>query len=62
MVREHYQLSGHEFEQTLGGSGEQRSLLQSMGLQTVEQGLMTEQQQLYKIYCYYRIKLKLKES
>ena len=33
-----------------------------MGLQTVEQGLMTEQQQLYKIYCYYRIKLKLKES
>ena len=26
MVRHHHQLNGHEFEQTLGGSGEQRSL------------------------------------
>ena len=26
MVRQHHQLSGHEFEQTPGDSGEQRSL------------------------------------
>ena len=26
MVREHHRLSGHEFEQTLGDRGEQRSL------------------------------------
>ena len=26
MVRHHHQLNGHEFEQTLGDSGEQRSL------------------------------------
>ena len=27
MVREHHQLNGHEFEQTLGDSGGQRSLV-----------------------------------
>ena len=26
MIREHHQLNGHEFEQTLGGSKGQRSL------------------------------------
>ena len=38
MVREHHQLNGHEYEQTLG-------VLQFMGWQRVEQGLATDQQQ-----------------
>ena len=40
-------LNGHEFEQTLGDSGRQRSLhplLQSMGWQRVIQDLANEQQ------------------
>jgi len=41
-----HQLNGHEFEQTLGDSGGQRSLvLQSMGSQRVRHNLLTEQQQ-----------------
>ena len=32
MVRQHHKLNGHEYEQTLGDSGGERSLvLQSMG-------------------------------
>ena len=46
MIEYHHQLNGHEFEQTLGDSGGQRSLvLQSMGSQRVGHNLLTEQQQ-----------------
>ena len=42
----HYQFNGHEFEQTLGDSEGQESLmLQSMGSQRVKHDLATEQQQ-----------------
>ena len=44
MVGWHHQLRGHEFEQTLGGSGGQGSL-QSMGLQRAGHDLVTELQQ-----------------
>ena len=45
MVGQHHQLSGHEFEQTLGDSGTGKpGVLQSMGLQRVGH-LATEQQQ-----------------
>ena len=44
-LRWHHPLSGHEFEQTPGDSGGQRSLgvLQSMGLQRLRRNLITEQ-------------------
>ena len=46
MIEYHHQHNGHEFEQTLGDSGGQRSLvLQSMGSQRVGHNLLTEQQQ-----------------
>ena len=47
MVGLHHQLSEHEFEQTLGDSGGQRSpiVLQSTGSQRVGHDLATEQQQ-----------------
>ena len=35
MVRWHYQIYGHEFEQTLGDSEGQPGMLQSMGSQRV---------------------------
>ena len=42
MAEWHHQLDGHEFEQTLGDSGGQRSLvLQSMGSQRVGHNLAT---------------------
>ena len=46
MVREHYQLNGHEYEQTSGNSGEQRSLTCSSprGCR-VRHDLVAEQQQ-----------------
>ena len=44
MVRFHHQFNGHEFEQTLGDSGGQRSLM-SMGSQRVGLDLASEQQQ-----------------
>ena len=44
MVRQHYQLNGHEFEQTPGDSEGKPRVLQSMGSQTVEYNLTTEQQ------------------
>ena len=46
MVRQHHQLSGHEFEQSPGDNGGQRNLAcRSMGLQRVGHDLATEQQQ-----------------
>ena len=46
MVREHHQLNGHEFEQTLRDSEAQGSLmLQSMGSKRAGHNLATEQQQ-----------------
>ena len=47
MVGWHHWLNGHEFEQTPGESGGQRSLamLQSMGSQRAGHDLVTEQQQ-----------------
>ena len=47
MVRWHHQLTGHEFEQTLGDSESQGSPVCcfSWGSQEVGQDLMTEQQQ-----------------
>ena len=50
MVRKHHRLSGHEFQQTPGDSGGQRSLpgvLQSMGSQRVGHNLATKQKQTY---------------
>ena len=44
MVRFHHQFYGHEFDQTLGDSGGQRSLM-SMGSQRVGLDLASEQQQ-----------------
>ena len=44
MVRQHHQLKGHEFEQTLGDSGRQRSLV-SKGSQRVGHDLVTKEQQ-----------------
>ena len=44
MVRQHYQLNGHEFEQTPGDSEGKPSVLQFMGSQTVGYDLTTEQQ------------------
>ena len=44
----HHQLNGHEFEQTLGDSGGQKSMaccMQSMGSKRVGLGLATKQQQ-----------------
>ena len=41
MVRQHHRLHGHECEQTPG----EPDVLQSMGLQTVGDDLVTEQQQ-----------------
>ena len=60
MVRQHQQLDGHEFEQTLGDNKGQRHLvLQAVGLQRVLQDLVTkdfdmtvtEKQQLKKNNC-----------
>ena len=52
MVRQHYWLNGHEFEQTLKDSGRQRSLacsiLQPTGLQKVKHDIVTEQPQSIK--------------
>ena len=47
MVRLHLQLSGHEFEQTLGDSGGQRRLTcyNTRGSQRVRHDLTDEQQQ-----------------
>ena len=46
MVREHYQLNGHECEQTSGNSGEQRSLTCSSPRgHRVRHDLVAEQQQ-----------------
>ena len=47
MVREHHQFNAHEFEQTLGDSGGQRSLeyYSSGGSQRIRHDLATEQQQ-----------------
>ena len=44
IVREHHQLSGHEFEQTLGDSRGQENLMsyQPMGLQEIGHNLVTE--------------------
>ena len=60
MVRQHHQLNGHGFEQTLGDSGGQGSLAsskQSMGSPRVGHGLMTEHQEettyLKLLYCTY---------
>ena len=44
MVGWHHRLNGHEFEQALGDSGGQGTLLQSMGSQRVRRELVTEQQ------------------
>ena len=45
MVREHYQLNEHEYEQTSGNSGEQRSLTCSSPWgRRVRHDLVTEQQ------------------
>ena len=47
MVRQHLQLNGHEFEQTLGDSKGQRSLTYgSPQGRRVRQDLATEQQQI----------------
>ena len=43
MVRWHHGLNGHELEQTLGDSGGQPSMLQSIGLQRIEPDLASEQ-------------------
>ena len=45
IVREHHQFNGYEFEQTLGDSGGQRSLVcgSPWGSQRVEHNLATEQ-------------------
>ena len=50
MVRQHHQLNGHEFEQTLGDGGGQRKLVyfQPMGSQRRGHDLVTEQQQRVK--------------
>ena len=49
MVRQHHQLNGHEFEQTLGDSEGQGSLAcynpWTQSMQRVRQDLVTEQQQ-----------------
>ena len=47
MVRWRRRLNGHEFEQTLGNSGGQRSLVcySPWGSQTVVHDLVTEQQE-----------------
>ena len=47
MVRLHHQLNGHEFEQTLGDSGGQGSLVcySPWGSQRVEHDLAIEEQQ-----------------
>ena len=46
MVKQYYRLSGHEFEQTPGNSEGWDSLAsQSIGQQTVGQGLTTKQHQ-----------------
>ena len=46
MVREHYQLNEHEYEQTSGNSGEQRSLTCSSPWgRRVRHDLVAEQQQ-----------------
>ena len=55
MVGWHYQLNGHEFEQTPEGSEGQLSFaccMQSMRLKRVEPDLVTEQQLLYLKFCY----------
>ena len=46
MVRLHYRLNRHEFEQTLGDwwKTEELGVLQSMGSQRVRHDLVTEQQ------------------
>ena len=49
-IRKHYQLSGHEFEQTSGDSGRQRSLAYySPWGWKVRQNLVTEKQQNYSL-------------
>ena len=50
MVRQHHQLHGHEFEQTLGDSEGQESLcvLQSMRLQRLRDDLAAKQNQQNK--------------
>ena len=47
MVRQHHRLNGHEFEQTPGDSGEQRSLAwcSPWGHKESDTTQMTEQQQ-----------------
>ena len=48
IVRQHQQISGHEFEQTPGDRRAEKSgMLQSIGLQRVRLNLMTQQQQQY---------------
>ena len=44
VIRQHHQLNGHEFEQTLGDSGGQRSLGASVHGVSVRHDLATEQQ------------------
>ena len=54
MIRQHHRVNGHEFEQTLGDSGGQKSLLcyRPWGLQRVRHDLVTEPQQIIDIkYC-----------
>ena len=45
MIRQHHQLNGHEFEQTLRRTGKP-GVLQSKGSQRIRHNLATEQQQV----------------